>query len=128
LRRIRLSSIIEKDTDGNYTKNALLYQDILRYLICEKKDQANSGTGASFTHREVSHWLLKNNQEFINLYKDSAGNTPTKNKVENTQQRVKDRLGDLVSLDLIQVSSTKQSKGNGSTFLYNGVYYGYMIA
>jgi hypothetical protein len=114
---LKLSSIVEKEK-SNYTKNALLYQDILRYLICEKK--------ATFTHRDVAKWLLINNQEFINFYKDSDGHIP--NKVENTQQRVKDRLGDLVSLDLIQAGSTKQSKGNGSTFLYNGTYYGYMIA
>lgn len=128
LRAIGLYSILKKDEEGNYTKNALLYQDIFRYLICEKKDQANSGTGASFTHRDAANWLLRNNLEFINLYKGFDDRTPDDSKVANTQQRVKDRLGDLVSLDLLQVSTIKQKKGNGTTFLYNGTYYGYLIA
>jgi hypothetical protein len=127
LRAIGLYSVLEKE-GGNYTKNALLYQDILRYLLGEKMDRANSGTGGPFTHRNVAKWLLRNNLEFSNLYKDSDSHTRGNIKIEHTQQRVKDRLGDLVSLDLLDVSIIKQTKGTGTTFLYNGTYYGYLIA
>src|SRR5438046_236990 len=89
--------IFQKDKNGSYTKLALLYQDILGYSIIKIK--SNSPDSRSFTHRELAKWLLENNNEYINYYKDPSTKYYTlNNKIENTQQSMKDKLNDLVNV------------------------------
>jgi hypothetical protein len=117
--------IFQKDKNGNYTKGALLYQDIVRYSIPKIKD--NPPDNRSFTHRELAKWLLNNNSEYINYYKDPSTKYYTiDNRIEHTQQRMKDKLNDLINVGLIDVvGSTKVQKGNATTPLcqYNGLAY-----
>lgn len=62
--------IFQKDKNGHYTKLALLYQDILSYSIIKIK--SNPPDSRSFTHRELAKWLLENNNEYKNYYKDPS--------------------------------------------------------
>jgi hypothetical protein len=116
-------SIFPKDRNGNFTKKALLYQDMLKYSIEENNP-------SSFRHWDLASWLMKKNQEFINKYKDlSTRNITYGNRVEHTQKRTKDRLNDLISLGLIEVIGTvPQKKGIGNVYLYKYTYSGQVLA
>jgi hypothetical protein len=74
--------------------------------------------------------LMNNNNEYINYYKDpSTKHYTTANKIENTQQRTKDKLNDLIEVGLIDiVGSTKVQKGNATTPLYQYNGSGYFLA
>jgi hypothetical protein len=84
-------------------------------IYCIKRDQENK---KYFKHRVVADWLLDNNQEFRNLYVGIKAKTTRSNRIENTQDRVKNRLDDLVKLELLRISETVQEKGSGMTNLY----------
>jgi hypothetical protein len=73
MRQIQLPGvnfIFQKDENCHYTKLALLYQDIIRYSIVKIKE--NPPDKRSFTHRELAKWILENNKEYINYYKDPS--------------------------------------------------------
>ncbi len=67
---------------------------------------------------------MNNNDEFINRYRDpSTKHFTISNRIENTQETIKSKLNDLVSLGIITiVGSTKVRKGNATTplYFYNG--------
>ena len=58
---IGISSIFQKDKNGNYTKYALLYQDILKYSIASKKTN-NVESINCVKHWDLARWLMKKNQ------------------------------------------------------------------
>src|SRR5215467_12380447 len=97
-------SIFEKK-NGLYTNRALFYQDILRYSTITIKRE--------FKDRELTRWLLENNQELINYYLGPPNNHVPKNKrVEYRIERVKESIQDLIHLDLMQeTGSTPAEKG-----------------
>jgi hypothetical protein len=125
---ISINDIFRKEHDGGYTKNARLYQDILGFMI-ERKSQSGQITN-HFRHWELAKWLMTHNVEFSNFFKDPSTRTYTvPNKIENTQRRTKDKLSDLVNLQLIKiVGKTKQSRGTGLVDLYEYTLPGYLIA
>jgi hypothetical protein len=121
MRQIRLPTvglIFEKDENGCYTKPASLYQGILRYSLNIEKDP--SGDSKSFRHWDLARWLMNNNQEFINRYKDPFNShTTTSNIIENTRERTKNALSDLMDLRLIYLAGTEpQREGTGIVHLY----------
>ena len=126
-RRIGIDSIFDKDKKGHYTRKALLYQNILQYAV---RDDGASVSGSPFRHWNLSEWLMSKNNEFVNYYKDPSTKTITiSNRIDNTQTRTKDKLDDLINLDLIEISGyTKQEKGTGQVRLYNYTNNGYLLA
>jgi hypothetical protein len=72
---LRFYLIFRRDNQGNYTKKALLYQDILIISIDREKEE-NLVYSRPITHREVSKRLMKRNQEFRDKYKDKDKNIP----------------------------------------------------
>jgi hypothetical protein len=126
-----INSIFQKEKDEDiYTDDALLDQDILRYSLVIAKDQTPEQIdkgNPKFIHRDVGKWLIKNNSEYITLYKEK--DRTDSEKIENTQKRVKNRLKDLEVLDLVkQHGETKQQKGTGETPVYAYTRYGYVLA
>jgi hypothetical protein len=79
---------------------------------------------------DLAKWLLNNNQEFINRYKDlSTRNINIPNRIENTQRRTKHRLNDLVNLQLIKVNGYgKETKGTGTVPIYSFTDFGLLLA
>jgi hypothetical protein len=119
-----INYVFEKDENGNYTKSALLYQDILRYAIFRKKDKPLDNP---FRHWDLAEWLMNNNNEFINRYKGS--HITISNRIEHTQNRTKDSLKDLVDLGLIvDAGQTKIKKGTATTSLYLFTDTAYLVA
>ncbi|MCC2647387.1 MAG: hypothetical protein K0R16_190 [Nitrososphaeraceae archaeon] len=99
----------DKDKNAHYTKNALLYQDILRYyLTINKKD--SSENNYSFSLWALGMWLLENNNDFINLYKDlSTRNIGRTKRFYNLKGHIKKNLEHLMQLQLIQMSGTRKA-------------------
>jgi RNase P subunit RPR2 len=127
IRSPTLNLIFKKDEKGNYTKDALLYQDILRYYVERKKENPNYD--GSFKHRELAKWLMNNNYEFKNRYRqDSSKHTTISTRIEHTQKRTKGKLNDMIDLGIIQVvGETKVEKGIGTTPLYQYTKVGHLF-
>jgi hypothetical protein len=125
-----LSSIFQKNPNNDtYTDNALLDQDILRYSLVIAKDQTPEQIdkdGPNFTHRKLAKWLIKNNSEFVTLYK--GRDITDSSKIENTQKRVKNRLKDLEQLGLVNHRNIKQQKGTAEIPVYAYSRSGYVLA
>ena len=118
-----IHEILRKDVNG-YDRNARLYQDILRYFFVLKNN------GGSFRFRELAKWLMKNNEEFVNDYRDlSTRNTTMSNRIEARKDRIKAKLYDLISLNLIEISgTTKASTTDANINLYRYTEDGCLIA
>lgn len=121
--------IFEKDKDGNYTKNALLYQDILRYYLTIN-DKDLSENNHSFSLWQLGMWLLQNNNDFINLYKDlSTRNIGHTRRYYNLKDHIKKNLEHLMQLQLIQLTGTrKAAKVDTDIAIYKHTELGQMLA
>jgi hypothetical protein len=119
---INLGSIFEKKNEQNYTDKAKLYQDILNFCI-----EQDEGGKLQFKHREIATWLLEHNEELMYFYSGSRAHTKKSIKIENTQERIKKRIDDLVKLDLLRVGETVQEKGVGTTNLYKITVYAILL-
>jgi hypothetical protein len=126
---ITVNSIFEKDKDGYYTKRARLYQDIIRYSVVKLNKNIEKDEN-EFKHRELARWLLQNNLELVNRYKEpSTRHITISNRVEDTQERIKKKIEDLVRMKLIaRIGRIKQEKGTGSVDLYAYRQFAYFIA
>jgi hypothetical protein len=123
---LTLKSIFEKDQNGKYTIEALLYQDILRFPIktnCKK-----------FKFWELGRWLIYNNAEFCQAYDrdltySSKKNTTITYAVLKKQDRIKAKIEDLIHLDLLRIEETaKATKVNTDIPLYAHTRGGYLIS
>ncbi|MGH9983300.1 MAG: hypothetical protein ACRD8W_05015 [Nitrososphaeraceae archaeon] len=119
--------IFEKNKDGSYTRNSLLYQDILKYCINGKYKEDDS---KSFRLWSLTKWLLETNVEFINHFKDpSTRNYKFANRIEDRLPRIKGRVQDLVDLDLIiQTGIEKESKGTGTVPIFRFTIMGQFVS
>lgn len=119
--------IFKKNKDGSYTRNALLYQDILKYCINGKYKENDD---KSFRLWKLTKWLLEANTEFINYFKElSTRNYTVANRIENRLPRIKSKVEDLVNLGLIaEIGPAKESKGTGTTTIYEFTIVGKIVA
>ena len=127
-RLVGIHSIFKKDDTDHYTSTALLYQDMIRYSISRRERDSNHSN--SFKHWDLADWIIRNNQEYVNYYKDmSTRSINMASRIENTQQRTKDRLNDLIQLNLVEISgSEKQEKGNAYVNIYDYTFFGHLLA
>jgi hypothetical protein len=103
-----IHDILLREKNGSFSLNSRLYQDILRYFFVVNNNSNNDGT---FRFSELANWLIDNNSEIVNYYKDlSSRNTNRSNRVEARKDRIKSKLFDLINLDLIQVSGKTKAK------------------
>jgi hypothetical protein len=120
-----IQAVFERDNDGNYTKDAHLYQDILYYSIVTEKENAEGK--CSFKERELARWLIEYNQEFVNDYKGSHKRTSY--RIENRLPRIKDKIVDLIGMFLIQRTGTVKAQKIGYDIpLYSYTKSGYFLA
>jgi len=122
-----LGIILNKGIDGSYTRNALLYQDIIRYSI---KGKYKENDNKSFRSRDLTRWLLEENEEFINYFRDpSTRHFTISNRIENRLDRVKSRMNHLIELNLIEEAGiVKETKGNSSILIYRYTVNGFLVA
>ncbi len=99
--------------EAQYTKNALLYQDILQYSI-------DTGITEFQFYEHLGKWLLVKNVEFREEYSGSRKHIPPRTRFANKRQRIQDKINDLIRVSLIQINgSTKASKVNTDIPLYS---------
>jgi hypothetical protein len=86
-RPIFLNLIFERDANGKYTNNALLYQDILEYFFetINNSGTKNNGTYGSpdgFFFNDLAGWLVtKKNAEFVSYYTDFNSRVSKQNRI-----------------------------------------------
>jgi hypothetical protein len=121
-----LDIVFQKDSYGNYTKDSLLNQDILRYAIFVKEEDLEQ----YFTIRDLTKWLLQNNQEFINYFKEiSTRTTRYENRIDNRLPRVRSKLQIFEELRLVKIAGTRKAlKSQNEVSLYRSTSEGYFLA
>lgn len=128
-----LDEIFETNKDDiNYTKDAELFQDILKYFTIEEiehidNNQENVDNNNSdkkgkwislktepqvFKTRELENWLMKNNRYFINLYSGSDSKTKMIVRITNNDKQIKNCLKSLVSMKLIHLKDYVEGDKN----------------
>jgi hypothetical protein len=96
-----ISDIFQSDKNEYYTKDALMYQDIIRF----------SDDKSSFSRTELYNWLLRHNQELIDYYKDlSTRNIPYSARVANKKDRLDRIFNNLLDMKVIVRSGTTSAK------------------
>lgn len=117
---VAISSIFARRAgDGDYTYSASLYQNILRYSIALKHDKTNYDQ--SFTWWEITDWLTAN--------KNDSADKRAKERIENPQKTIKNKLKNLVKLELLKMTEARPiTKGAGTTPTYQFTDYGHLIA
>src|SRR5688572_20574579 len=96
-----ISEIFQRDKNGFYTKDALMYQDTLQF----------SNDKVCFNRSEVDNWLLRNNHELINDYKDlSTRNIRYSTRRANKRDRLDRIFNKLVDMKVIIHSGTAKAE------------------
>ncbi len=110
-------SIFGKNSNGEYTSDALLEQDILVYALYRE------GRDFPFRFQTLVKWLLQNNQEYVSLYSSGSRNRMTESsKIANISNRVQKHLAKLKVRGLIdevgKVPSERNKKIKTPLFQY----------
>jgi hypothetical protein len=121
-----IQNIFSRDKDGNYTKDALLYQDILKYSVRELE----SPPQYIFKKWNLIEWLISHNLEMTNDYKKTAASHMTKtNKIQARKGRVDGHISVLMFLGLLgEKDRVKESKGDSMVTRYSFTRLGSIIA
>jgi hypothetical protein len=117
----------EKDDTTKLSSAAKLYQDIIRYSI--SKEYINK-LGKTFKITDIIHWVLQNNQDYINFYTDSDSKTPKKVRDDGVSKRIHRYIDNLAKWGLIsKLEQLDTDAHNGQkTWIYGYTDYGYIIA
>jgi hypothetical protein len=106
LRQVPAYLIFEKDSEGNYTPDAKLYQDILAYALKERLNE-------SFTYHELAEWLLNSkNDEYKEYYAGNRAKTTTWNKIQGTRRRIEKFVHNLVESEYMAIVEYRKSPKN----------------
>jgi hypothetical protein len=118
-----IRAIFERNNESNYTKDALLYQYILRYCI---KDDAATENEIAIRPWELTDWLINHYPEFRDHYHGS--HIKRYSRIENTLPRVKRKLDDLNALFLVEESADKARKLDTRVTIYRCTKSGLFLA
>jgi hypothetical protein len=102
-----INEIFEKRNDGNYTQDALLYQDILRYYFSINKTLSENNP---FLLRELQNWIVRNNLEIVKYYQGSKSHTSYSNKIHAKEGRINAKFENLVEWKLFHGAGTQKGK------------------
>jgi hypothetical protein len=126
-----ISAIFERDEieDIKYTRFAIRCQGILEYSTWLNEGYPENKQNPQFTDWDVTGWLVKS-KKFNDDYKQlSKRKTPIRNKIAARVREVKESLGDLVSLALVEdMGPRPASRGNTITHSYIFTEQGYLLA
>jgi hypothetical protein len=107
-----VNSIFEKNEEGNYSLDALMYQDILRYYLVENKENN------PFRLRQLQQWIVRHNLEILNYYSGSKSHASMNNKIHGKEERINNKFENLISLGLIRLDETNNNEQQKSASLY----------
>lgn len=108
----QINTLFEKEDEKNFTKNAVLYRNILEYLF--------EGQGHKpFRFTELAKFLMRKNHEFRDYYTDHLRNVTMSSRIANHRQRIQKCLDNLIASRLIvTVGSVRSKKNELQTPLY----------
>jgi hypothetical protein len=119
-----IQSIFEKGDNKSFTKDALFYQDILKYSIKTEKRE--------FRLTDVGYFILEINDELIKRYDldkiSSEKNIPKSKRFANIRDRLETKINDLIQLGLLSSGSVRAKKINAQIPLYLLTGDGYFIS
>jgi hypothetical protein len=119
-----ISIIFEKKEDGKYTDDALLYQYILKYPILAREQSTNNSTNENWIKLwDIMKWLITSLPEFKLKYP----NANISRTIPNVRRRIKGKLEDLVSLELLLSEKSEQEKGDGTTHNFKFTKFGKLL-
>jgi hypothetical protein len=115
-----LGIIFEKDSDGHYTLNALLYQDILLYFFEKRDNSYTEEYGPDvFVFNDLAGWLvMKKNREFTNFYSGKKAKTTKTSRINARRRRIQKCIDDVRDILIMEVSRVKARKNDEMTPLY----------
>jgi hypothetical protein len=102
-----LNTIFQKDSNGNFTKKSLLYQDIINYSF-----EIDKMATDIFRFTDLGKYLIKKNNEFNNYYSGSNANVSITNRIAARRQIIDSRINDLMELQLIVKKGEVKAKKN----------------
>ena len=126
---IGIDSFFEIRDTGNFTDDAVLYQDILKYLIVTKKSKDNENSkDYSFSLWDITKWLRYNNKNYVDRYNKKPLSSP-QTEIESLLKGTRSKIDNLIKLELIKPFGTRQNKkGRGEVMLYTCTPFGFLIA
>lgn len=107
-----IRAIFERYSDGNYTKDAQLYQYILKY--CTKDNTLENDL--VIRPWDLTDWLVDHYPEWRNLYQ--GRHLKKYSKIQYNLPRVKRKLDDLNSLFLLEEKTDKAQKVDTDIIIY----------
>ena len=144
-----INQIFETDSNNHYTERALLYQNILEYskIIEKEVDEAVDEVWVegkkiekkrrlirmdldppNFRIRELEHWLMKKNLQFLKFYRGKRNRTTMSARIANNDQLIKKCIYDLErSHLLIKTATVESSKNKIHTPIYSLTEHGVII-
>ena len=122
-----INSICERGGDGNYTYNALLYQEILRGSTMHNDKYPELKT---FTVWELTGYLIDHFLPFTNEFKElSKRNTRRHNRILSKLDGIEAKVDNLAKLELVeQLEPSRASIGPTITNRYQYTESGCLIA
>jgi hypothetical protein len=116
-----INSMFEHDSEGHYTKKALLYQDFMEFAFVEKHEPIRV--------RDFAKWIVEKNVEIANHYKGFSAHMSTSNKIANHDRTIKKCICNLeASLLICKIGTTKAKKNDEIIPLYAYTIHGQIIA
>ena len=122
MRTLNIGTIFEKEEDGKYCNDALLYQYILKYPILVR-DQSVSNLDIQVSLWNVMEWLKITLPEFKLKY----ANDNISEFIPKVRRRIKGKLNDLVELELLSIEKIKQKKSDGTTDSFRFTIFGKLL-
>jgi hypothetical protein len=126
---IGIDSFFEIRDTGNFTDEAVLYQDILKYAIVTKKSkESENSKDYSFSIYDITKWLRYNNKNYVDRYNKKPLSSP-QTEIESLLKGTKSKIENFIKLELIKPFGTRQNrKGGGVVSLYTYTPFGFLIA
>jgi hypothetical protein len=128
MKRPLLQSIIFYEREGGYSSQSTrIYTDLI-FKFADTVKVEGRAKSREIKDYEMANWLLDNNVDFKNYYKDDRRNIRKGARVKNTIRKIKSKVDDLIRLGLLcKVGETKESKGTGMVSLFQFVPFTYLL-
>jgi hypothetical protein len=114
----------------DYTLEALLYQDILKYSVSFNRDYPENKNDSRFTTWELTGWLIENNSYYYNYYNDpSTKKIPRRTRKASRLEHINKLVDEFTALGLVQrLGNAKARRGDTTTDVYIFTRFGYILA
>ncbi|MGC2683108.1 MAG: hypothetical protein WA323_14685 [Candidatus Nitrosopolaris sp.] len=128
MKRPLLQSIIFYQREGGYSsKSTRIYTDLI-FRFADTVKMEGRARSREIKDYEIANWLLDNNVDFKNYYKDDLSHIRKATRVKNTIRKIQSKVDDLIRLGLMRkAGETKQSKGTGMVYLFQFVPFTYLL-